>query len=294
MTNPARLTRRLAAALSAVVLACGTIVFGMVWLEESMIYYPTRYPDGPWDTAALLGASGASVEDCFFSAEDGVALHAWWYRPPAAVADRETAAMVLLWFHGNAGNLSYRADMILRLGELPAQVFIVDYRGYGRSAGTPSESGLYRDGSAAWRYLTAARAVPPSRVVVLGKSLGGAVAVELASRVEPAGLIVQSSFTSVPDMASHHMPFVPRALIRTRMDSLAAIRRVRCPKLFIHSPADEVVPYELGRRLFEASPGPKRFHEVAGAGHNETWLVGGDAYLAAIRTFLAECAAGSR
>jgi len=257
--------------------------------ERSMIYYPTRYPDGFWDTDAIVAGSGATLESCFFPTDDGVTLNAWWLKPAPAQAPAPTAAMVLLWFHGNAGNLSYRADMMLDLGRIPVQVFIVDYRGYGRSDGSPSEEGLYRDGQAAWRYLTADRGVPADRVVVFGKSLGGAVAVDLASRVTPAGLVVQSSFTSVPDMAAHHLPFIPRFLVRTRMDSRSKIGRARCPVLVVHSPRDEIVPIALGRALFQAAPEPKRFVEVPGATHNDTWLVGGEHYLDALRQFIAEC-----
>jgi fermentation-respiration switch protein FrsA (DUF1100 family) len=123
-------------------------------------------------------------------------------------------------------------------------------------------------------------------IVVFGKSLGGAVAVDLAADVAPAGLIVESSFTSIPDMARRHYPFVPPSLIRTRMDSLAKIGTVQCPKLFIHSRHDEVVPFSMGERLFEAAAPPKGFHEVAGAAHNETWVVGGSSYLAAVGEFI--------
>jgi fermentation-respiration switch protein FrsA (DUF1100 family) len=197
--------------------------------------------------------------------------------------------MVLLWFHGNAGNLSHRADLMLTLAKTPAQVFIVDYRGYGRSEGRPSEKGLYLDAEAAWRYLTNERKVVPGRIVLFGDSLGSAVAIDLATRVPAAGLIVQSGFTSARDMAARHFPFVPRPLVRTRMDSLAKIPTVQGPKLFIHSPQDEVVPYELGRRLFEAAGEPKRFLEIPGASHNDTDVVGGHQYFEAIGSFLAQC-----
>ncbi len=265
---------------------CVTIALVVVFLEESMIYYPTRYPDGYWDTAALSEGSGGRIEDHYFEAEDGVRLHAWWARP---AEDRfGTGRMVLLFFHGNAGNLSHRAELVVRLMRLPVQVFIVDYRGYGRSEGRPSEEGLYLDAEAAWRYLVE-RGVGPHSAVIFGRSLGGAVAVELARRVEPAGLILESTFTSMPDMASHHFPIVPKALLRTRMDSLSKIGGIAAPKLHIHSTADEVVPYELGRRLYEAAPPPKRFYEVRGAGHNDTYVVGGGGYLEAVRSFVADC-----
>ena len=263
-----------------------TILLVMVFLEESLIYFPSRYPDGFWDTSVLASGSGCEIEDCYFTTDDGVRLHGWWCRPRSTDA---TAGIVLLWFHGNAGNLSHRAAMMVRLARLPVQVLIVDYRGYGRSEGHPTEEGLYRDAAAAWRFLTEERAVEPGRVILFGKSLGGAVAVDLARRVQPAGLIVQSSFTSARDMAAHHFPLVPRALVRTRLDSLAKIAGVTCPKLFVHSPADEVVPFELGRKLFAAAAEPKRFYEVAGALHNETDLAGGEPYYQAVREFVASC-----
>lgn len=254
--------------------------------EEQLIYFPARYPDGFREIEAIraVDPEAPRVEDCFFTASDSVRLHGWYCAPRDA-----SARVALLFFHGNAGNLAYRYDMLRRLVRLPADVFIIDYRGYGRSEGTPSEEGLYRDARAAWDHLTVARGVAPDRIVLFGKSLGGAPAIDLASQIIPAGLIVQSSFTSLGDMASSLLPFIPRALIRTRLDSLSRIGSVRCPKLFIHSPADEVVPYALGRRLFEAAPDPKRFHEVPGAPHNETYLVGGETYFDTLREFLREC-----
>jgi len=273
--------------LVALGLLCATIVAGTMFLESQMIYFPTRYPDGLWAPEDVTRHSGCTLEDCFFSTEDGLRLHGWWCRPTHA--EGVTADMVLLWFHGNAGNLSHRADLMLRLAKTPAQVFIVDYRGYGRSEGRPSEEGLYRDGQAAWRYLSGERRVAPERIVLFGDSLGAAVAVDLATRVQAAGIIVQSGFTSVPDMAAAHFPFVPRALIRTRMDSLAKIQKVEGPKLFIHSPQDEVVPYELGRRLFEAAGEPKSFLDIPGASHNDMDVVGGHVYFDAFARFLAQC-----
>ncbi|MFV2072764.1 MAG: alpha/beta hydrolase [Thermoanaerobaculales bacterium] len=274
-------------AVSALVL-CATIAVMLPFLESSMIYYPTVWPDGFWDVEAVARGSGSVIEDCYFSAEDGPRLNAWWCRLSPA-EDRGDESMVLLFFHGNAGNLSHRAELVLRLAALPAEVLIVDYRGYGRSEGRPSEAGLYRDARAAWRYLVEERGLSEDRIVIFGKSLGGAVAVDLATRVKAAGLIVESSFTSVPDMAGRHFPFVPRFLIRTRMDSLTKIGTIDSPKLFIHSRSDEIVPYALGRRLFEAAPEPKRFYEVVGAGHNEISLVGGEAYFAVLGEFFAEC-----
>jgi fermentation-respiration switch protein FrsA (DUF1100 family) len=232
------------------------------------------------------------VEDCYFTTADGVRLHGWYCTPQKRRAGELVPVpsdMVILWFHGNAGNLSHRFDMICGLMELPVQVFIIDYRGYGKSEGSPSERGLYLDARAAWDYLTAGREIPAARIVVLGKSLGSAPAVDLASNVEPAGLIVQSGFTSAADMAATIFPFLPSALLRTKMDSINKIANVACPKLFVHSPVDEVVPYKLGRRLFDAAPEPKQFYEVARAPHNETYIVGGKAYYQTLRAFIDSC-----
>ena len=267
-----------------------TIVATMALFEGSLIYFPERYPAGAWDVEAIGRASGTRIRDRWLEAADGTRLHGWWCRP-ADPADPvgPGAGMVVLYFHGNAGNLSHRAEAVVELVRLPAEVFILDYRGYGRSEGRPGEAGLYLDARAAWRFLVESEGVDPDRIVLLGKSLGGAVAVDLAAEVDPAGLILQSAFTSVPDMASRHYPFVPRWLIRTRMDSLATIGRVSSPVLVIHSTDDEIVPYDMGRALYEAAGGEKRFHEVRGASHNEVALVGGGAYLEAIREFLEHC-----
>jgi fermentation-respiration switch protein FrsA (DUF1100 family) len=266
-----------------------TIVATMVLFEDSMIFFPDPYPSGQWDVNRAASGSGATIEDRFFAASDGVTLHGWWCRPESSAAGT-TSEMVLLWFHGNAGNLAHRAPQLLALAGIPAQVFIIDYRGYGRSRGRPDEQGLYLDGRAAWNHLTGEMGIDPDRIVIHGVSLGGAVAVDLATEVDAAGLIVQSSFTSVPDMAAHHYRIVPRWLVRTKMDSIAKIGAVRCPVMVIHSPDDEIVPYEHGRRLYEAARGRRRFLEIPGAAHNETWSVGGARYFGAIREFLEDCA----
>jgi fermentation-respiration switch protein FrsA (DUF1100 family) len=264
----------------------GTMILLMVVFEESLIFFPTRYPDGEWDVGAAARGTGCVIEDWWYEAEDGVRLHSWWVQRREGGDDP-----VVLFFHGNAGNLSHRAELAIELCErVPARVVLAGYRGYGRSEGSPSEDGLYRDARAAWQVLTGKHGVPPERIVIYGKSLGGAVAVDLAAAVGPAGLIVESSFTSVPDMARRHYPFVPRGVIRTRMDSLSKIGAVSCPKLFVHSTADEIVPFELGRKLYEAAPEPKRFFEIAGAGHNETRMVGGEGHLAALAEFINEVA----
>ena len=260
--------------------------------EDKLIYFPTRYPDGYWTVREDCEHEGEvlpAVENCHFSTSDGVLLHGWYCSPIRCQDGKSVpvdSKMVLLWFHGNAGNLTYRYDMIRKMVEIPLHVFIIDYRGYGKSEGTPNEKGLYVDAQAAWDYLTLVRSIEPQRIVIFGKSLGGVPAIDLATRVNPAGLIVQSSFTSAGDMAAKLMPFLPRFLLHTRMDSLSKIASVHCPKLFVHSRADEVIPYELGRKLFEAAAEPKEFYEVRGAPHNSTYLIGGKQYFEALRRFI--------
>lgn len=278
------------------------VVVGLVGLimmfENSLIYFPSKYPEGYWqadNSPVRDGDVVPMIEDCNFETSDGVKLHGWYctpHRQSNGGLVPVSAEMTLLWFHGNAGNLSHRYEMIRVLMRLPVRVFIIDYRGYGKSEGAPTEQGLYLDARASWDYLVEQRREHPKRIVIFGKSLGGAPAVDLATQVDPAGLIVQSGFTSVADMAAVVLPFLPRAIVRTRMDSLSKIGRVGCQKLFIHSQADEVVPYHLGRRLYEAAPEPKQFHEVKGASHNSTYQVGGASYIDALRSFIESCEPG--
>ena len=275
-------------------LVVGLVIFVMAF-EDKFIYFPAKYPDGFWEVNDIPAREGEiipKVEDCFFDTTDGVRLHGWYCKPHRRAGGSLVpveSQMVLLWFHGNAGNISYRYQMIRKMMALPAQVFIVDYRGYGKSGGQPTEQGLYLDARAAWDYLTNELGVPAQRIIIFGKSLGGVPAIDLASQVEPAGLIVQSSFSSAGDMAAVVLPFLPRVLLHTKMDSVSKLDRVRCQKLFIHSRADEVVPYELGRRLYEAAPEPKQFYEVQGAPHNSTDIVGGKQYFEALRGFIHSC-----
>lgn len=278
----------------ALLLAGGLVVLVMA-IEDRLIYFPSSYPDGFWDVDNIPAPEGAivpKIEDCYFAAADGVRLHGWYCAPHRKVGGALApvpAKMVLLWFHGNAGNISYRYDMIRAMIDLPVQIFIIDYRGYGRSEGKPTERGLYLDARAAWDYLTNERGMPANRIIIFGKSLGGVPAIDLASQVEPAGLIVQSSFTSAADMAAAVLPIFPRVFLHSKMDSAAKIARAGCPKLFIHSRADEVVPYELGRRLYDAASEPKQFYEVKGAPHNSTYVVGGRPYMEALRNFIETC-----
>ncbi|HEY0081304.1 MAG TPA: alpha/beta hydrolase, partial [Pyrinomonadaceae bacterium] len=242
------------------VLLCACLLGYVMLFEDSFIYFPSKYPEGVWQREPPRASAGqivAQVEDVQLTTADGVRLHGWYCTPRMGTAGGalepiETRA-TLLFLHGNAGNISHRYEIIGDFMQLPANVLIIDYRGYGKSEGRPSEEGLYADARAAWDYLTTARGVPATQIVIFGESLGGAVAIDLATKTNACGLVVQSSFTSVADMAGEVLPFVPRVAIRTKMDSLSKIASVSCPKLFIHSQADEIVPYRLGRILFDAA-----------------------------------------
>jgi hypothetical protein len=245
-------------------------------IERYFIYFPEhRLVATPADV-------GLEFEDLDFRAADGMRLHGWLVPGRGDIA--------LLWFHGNAGNVSHRIDLLEELHrELTVTVFILEYRGYGTSHGAPSEEGLYLDAEAALDALTRRADIRPDKVVFFGQSLGAAVAVELATRHPPAGLILESAFTSVPEMARHHYPWLPIwPLLRTRFDSLSKIGDVSATLLMIHGENDETTPLEMGERVFAAAREPKRFRLIRGAGHNDVYLVGRSEYLAAWRDFLAE------
>ncbi len=266
----ARLGRFLRPFLLVAVLA---LVLPVIF-EKSLIYYPAREHEV---TARALGLAHESVS---LTAEDGVQLDALFL--PA-----KGSRVAVLLAHGNAGNLSHRLDRTIFLQtRLGADVLLFDYRGYGRSEGSPDEEGTYRDARAAYRWLTEIRGVPADRLILFGESLGSAVVLELALAHPCRALVLEAPFTSVPDMARVVLPFLPRAFVRTQYDNLAKIGRLRVPLLVLHGDHDEVVPFAQGRRLFEAAPEPKRFFAVAGAGHNDAYIVGGEAYWRAVADFV--------
>ena len=244
-------------------------------LEDRFIYFPTRDLEGTPD------GLGLEYEEALFASE-GHRLHGWFIPGPLDIT--------WLWTHGNGGNISHRLENLLMVHRrLGVSVFIFDYRGYGRSEGTPSEQATYRDAEAALEYLQGIPSAQDDRIVLYGRSLGAAVAVELALRRGDsiAGLILESGFSSIPAMARRAYPFLPVGpLLRTRYDSLSKMGRIRTPVLVMHSPEDEVVPFEEGQKLFRAAPEPKTFHAIAGGGHNETYIAGGEAYWQALDRFL--------
>ena len=218
-------------------------------------------------------------EDVRFVAPDGVRLHGWW------IPGRREET--LLWFHGNAGNISDRLDNLRLLHEhVGVGVFLFDYRQYGRSEGTASEAGLYADARGALAYLRNRADVAQDRIVYFGRSLGSAVAIDLATTELPWGLILESPLTSLADMARRLLPGPLTAMIPAGFENLRNIPGIRSPTLFIHGDRDTIVPYEQGRRLFDAASPPKFFFTLRGAGHNDTYVIGGRRYFAHIRNFI--------
>jgi fermentation-respiration switch protein FrsA (DUF1100 family) len=244
-------------------------------VEKSLIFYPISEIDR---TPKELGLP---FEDITFTTEDGVHLNGWFI--PSTEGD-----LTLLWFHGNAGNISHRLDNIRLLHDkVKIHIFIIDYRGYGRSEGSVSEAGTYRDASAALQYLRSRKDLDPKKIVFYGRSLGAAVAVDLALREESLALIIETPFASIREMAKLIFPCLPVGpFLRTRYDTLEKIRKVRGPLLVLHGDQDDIVPYTQGQRIFEAAPEPKEFYTIRGAHHNDTFIVGGDPYFAALKDFV--------
>jgi fermentation-respiration switch protein FrsA (DUF1100 family) len=242
-------------------------------VQDHLIYPGTR------PLTASPADRGWSYDEVRLRTDDGERLHGWWI--PAEGQERGA----LLFCHGNAGNISGRLDSIEQFRRLGFSVLIFDYRGYGRSSGTPSEPGLYRDVNAAWQYLLDEE-YAPDEIVVFGRSLGSGPATWLAERYAPGALILEAPFTSVPDVAARRFPFVPaRLLTRSRYNNHARIARIETPLLVIHSPDDRVIPFEHGRTLFEAAREPKTFLKIEGA-HNDGFLVTGARYSRGIDRFL--------
>jgi fermentation-respiration switch protein FrsA (DUF1100 family) len=266
--------------LAPALLIVGIVVALRMNILERFIFFPE---------AALIGTPASLAlpyEDVRFPADDGTMLHGWW------VPGRRPET--LLWFHGNAGNISHRLDNLRLLHDhVGINVLLFDYRQYGRSAGSVSEAGVYADARGARAYLLSRADVAADRIVYFGRSLGSAVAIDLAVTQSPRGLILETPFTSLRDMARQLLPRPLSAVLPRSFDSLDKIRAVGCPKLFLHGDQDEIIPYEQGRRLFAAAPPPKAFFTIRGAGHNDTYIVGGAPYFARITMFFDALASGA-
>jgi hypothetical protein len=260
----------------AIVLALLLAAAGLLWFrQDRMLYFPSR------TIAATPADAGIPFEEVVFAAEDGVRLHGWFV--PA-----QGARFTVLFCHGNGGNIGSLIETAAGFRDLGCNTLVFDYRGYGRSEGSPEEEGTYRDALAAWEMLTRERGVRAEEIIVAGRSLGGAVAAWLAARRRPAALVLEAAFTSVPDMAAELYPYLPTSLLsRFRYDTRAALGAVNGPVLVVHSPEDEVVPYHHGTQLFEAAPHPKRFIRITG-GHNDGFSRSQTVYAEGWRSFIAE------
>jgi len=254
----------------------GALCLYLFFMQAKLLYYP----DIP---SRKLTASprdiGLEYESISITTGDGTEIHGWFV---PAQKERGT----LLFFHGNAGNISHRLDSLKIFHDLGLATLIIDYRGYGRSQGAISEQGTYLDAEAAWNYLTNTRNIPARQIIVFGRSLGAAIAAYIAAGQKPAALILESAFTSVPDMAARLYPVFPvRLLSRFQYNAKKLLASVSCPVLIIHSPDDEIIPYDNAQELYDSAREPKTFLEIHG-GHNEGFLVSGRRYIDGINSFI--------
>jgi fermentation-respiration switch protein FrsA (DUF1100 family) len=260
-----------------IIAACYGLLVVIVYFMQGRMLYLSEVPGR---TLTLTPANvGMDYEDVSIETTDGVTLHGWYIAG--------TSSQVLLFFHGNAGNISHRLDSIRQFLDLGFSVMIIDYRGYGQSEGRTTEAGLNRDADAAWRYLIEGRGIAAGDIVIFGRSLGASVASWLATQYQPLALIVESSFTSVPDIAQELYPWLPaRWLSRLRHATRDYVHDVRCPVLVIHSRDDEIIPFRHGEAIFASANEPRTLLAIRGS-HNDAFLEDETAYISGLRTFLA-------
>jgi fermentation-respiration switch protein FrsA (DUF1100 family) len=256
----------------------------LVFLFQSRLVF---YPGIGREVVLTPATYGLRFESVEIRTADGETLHSWW-------VPTDGARGVVLFFHGNAGNISHRLDYLLMFQRLRYSTLIVDYRGYGRSTGTPSEAGTYRDAEAAWEHLRHARMARPQDVVIAGESLGAAVATWLAAEVGPRAVVLFSTFTSATDLGAEVYWFLPvRLLSRIGYDNRENLKRIRAPVFIAHSRDDDIVPYAHGKRLYEAANEPKTFLEMRG-GHNDGFIFTQPEWVAQLGAFLDRHADGRR
>jgi fermentation-respiration switch protein FrsA (DUF1100 family) len=244
-------------------------------LDQFFVYHPE-----PWQERDWASLSGLPLEEVWFQSGDGAKLFGWYVEARADAA-------VVLWCHGNAGTVINRLENLRELCRLGLSVFLFDYRGYGRSQGRPSEDGLYQDAIGAYDYLTRVRQIRPERIVIFGRSLGAAVAADLASMKPAAGLILESPFPSIAAVARHHYGGMPvHWLLGAEFKLIDRLPQLSLPKLVIHGDQDDIIPIEFGRQVFEAAKPPKQWYAIAGADHNNTYQVGGRVYFRQFADFI--------
>jgi len=250
--------------------------------EDQYIYFPTKEID---HTPA---AYGLKFQDIHLTTEDGVVLHGW-------LMPHSKARFTLLHFHGNAGNISHRIHLYEQWHRMGLSVLAIDYRGYGKSEGTPSEAGLYSDARAAWNELVNNQDIPASQVIIAGRSLGCAVAAKLATETKPAALVLETPFTNIPDMAAEHYPWIVpiQYLARTRFDALGLIEKVNTPIMVITAQNDELVPEAMSKKIYAAAHQPKQLVTLSG-NHNDFDITSSSTYTTAWQRWLNQLDGGVR
>ena len=240
--------------------------------QPGMIFFPLKEVD------VTPAQWGLTYQQVTIQSSDNVKLSGWHIPHPEA-------KITVLFFHGNGGNISHRGDSIYTFHKLKMNVLIIDYPGYGKSEGIPSEQGLYQSAYSAWQYLIKDKKIKPENILIFGRSLGGAVATDLASRVNAGGLILESTFSSVADIVQMAFPVMSNFIyLRYSFDSISKINKVKYPVLLIHSPDDEVIPFELGKKLFAAVQSEKEFLQIEG-GHNDGFMRSIRSYMQTLRVF---------
>lgn len=244
-------------------------------IENFFIFFPDKTIEVTPNEFEML------YKEVFFNTEDGIKLNGWFF--PLKGKD---PAPVILFFHGNAGNISHRLDNVQRLLHRKLQVFIFDYRGYGKSSGKPSEKGLYLDGLAAYDYLITTEHISPDDIILFGRSLGAAIAIDTALKREVRSVIMESAFLSTKSIAKTMLLFhLISYFLPPNYNNLEKVKKVDSPKLFIHGDKDEIVPFSMGEQLYREAESPKYFLRLEDSGHNDTYIVGGENYFNSLVTF---------
>lgn len=266
-----KIIKLIATILIIIPLILGLMVAGLRYIEKRTLFYPTRstdiYPD----------RLGLNFEEVFFYSSDKVKLYGWFI-------PSKKARYTILFCHGNAGNISHRVEKVKFFNQLGCNVFVFDYRGYGKSKGSPSENGLYRDARSAYAYLLN-KGINANSIIGYGESIGGAVVTDLASENKLAGFILDSTFSNVEDIVKLSYHYIPSWAFSSKFNSIYKIKSINMPKLIIHSINDEIVPFELSRKIYNASPEPKDFLQIRG-GHNSCFYESEEILRAKVLGFL--------
>jgi|SRR5437867_3159912 len=258
--------------LLGLLLAYALLVF-LAWVFQERIAFPAPRASVP-DPRQVGAANGERIE---LALRDGTKLAGWYLRPRSSPGSRPPWP-ALLWFYGNGENIASIGPIVRDFQPPGAALLVVDYPGYGGSGGRATEASMYEAADAAYAAVARRPEVDRARIYVYGRSLGSAVASHVAARHDVAGLVLESPFTNALDIAREHYALFPRFIVRLRLDNLANLRQVRCPVLVFHGTADRLAPLAMGRRVVAAAPGPAELVLIQGAGHNDTYDLGGEAY----------------